>query len=108
VLLVVLGETPNWGVLVDDSRHGLLYWVHNYLAEQASRQFIGSHSGGIQFCEDALAAGEEEGYWRLGLVAFTMAAPPATSQDHGAVYGDSPRHSKVLRHIAWPDNGERK
>jgi hypothetical protein len=35
VFLVDLGEIPNWGVLVDDSRHGLLYWVHNYLAEQA-------------------------------------------------------------------------
>jgi hypothetical protein len=30
-----LGEIPNWGVLVDDSRHELLHWLHNYLAEQA-------------------------------------------------------------------------
>ena len=46
VFLSDLGEIPNWGVLVDDSRHELLHWLHNYLAEQASRQFIGSHSGG--------------------------------------------------------------
>jgi hypothetical protein len=35
VFLGDLGEIPNWGVLVDDSRHWLLCWVHNYLAEQA-------------------------------------------------------------------------
>jgi hypothetical protein len=29
---------------------------------------------GVQFHNDALAAGEEEGYWRSGLVAFTVAA----------------------------------
>jgi hypothetical protein len=35
VFLSDLGEIPNWGALVDDSRHGLLHWLHNYLAEQA-------------------------------------------------------------------------
>jgi hypothetical protein len=35
VFLGDLGEIPNWAALVDDSRHGLLYWAHNYLAEQA-------------------------------------------------------------------------
>jgi hypothetical protein len=35
VFLSDLGEIPNWGALVDDSRHELLYWLHNYLAEQA-------------------------------------------------------------------------
>jgi hypothetical protein len=38
------------------------------------QKFIGSLSGGVQFREDALAAGEEEGYWRASLVAFTVAA----------------------------------
>jgi hypothetical protein len=74
VFLVDLGEIPNWGALVDDLRWGLVYWVHNYLAEQAGRQFIGSLSGGVQFREDALANGEKEGYWRASLVAFTVAA----------------------------------
>jgi hypothetical protein len=34
VFLVDLGEIPNWGNLVDDSSHGLLHWLHNYLAER--------------------------------------------------------------------------
>jgi hypothetical protein len=35
VFLGDFGEIPNWGALVDDSRDGLLYWVRNYLVEQA-------------------------------------------------------------------------
>jgi hypothetical protein len=35
VFLSDLGEIPNWGALLDVSRHGLLHWLHNYLAEQA-------------------------------------------------------------------------
>jgi hypothetical protein len=42
-------------------------------------QFIEFMSGGVQFREDVLAAEEEGGYWRSGLVAFTMASPPVTS-----------------------------
>jgi hypothetical protein len=34
VFLSDLGEITNWGVLVDDSRHGLLHWLHNYIAER--------------------------------------------------------------------------
>jgi hypothetical protein len=30
------------------------------------------------------------------------------SQDYGAVYDDSPRRGKALRHIAWPDNDEHR
>jgi hypothetical protein len=33
VFWVDLGEILNWGALVDDSRHGLLHWLHNYIAE---------------------------------------------------------------------------
>jgi hypothetical protein len=32
VFLTDLGEISNWGVLVDDPRHGLVYWVRDYLA----------------------------------------------------------------------------
>jgi hypothetical protein len=33
VFLTDLGEIPNWGALVDDLRHGLVYWMLDYLAE---------------------------------------------------------------------------
>jgi hypothetical protein len=46
---------------VDDSRHGLLHWLHNYLAEQAESTIYRPHGGGIQFREDVLAAEEGEG-----------------------------------------------
>jgi hypothetical protein len=41
----------------------LLHWLHNYLAEQAGSAIY-----------SRLAAGEEEGHWHSGLVAFTVAA----------------------------------
>jgi hypothetical protein len=33
VFLTDLGEIPNWGALVDDLRHKLVYWMLDYLAE---------------------------------------------------------------------------
>jgi hypothetical protein len=33
VLLTDLGKISNWGALVDDLRHGLVYWMLDYLAE---------------------------------------------------------------------------
>jgi hypothetical protein len=35
--LTNLGEISNWGALVDDPRHGLVYWVRDYLAEPMAR-----------------------------------------------------------------------
>jgi hypothetical protein len=60
----------------------------NYLVEQAGRQFIGSLSGGIQFREDALAAGEEEGYWRASLGAFTVVALRRSSGMQDVIHYD--------------------
>jgi hypothetical protein len=37
VFLTDLGEISNWGALVDDLGHGLLYWVRDYLAEPMAR-----------------------------------------------------------------------
>ena len=37
VLLTDLGKISNWGALVDDLRHGLVYWVLDYLAELMAR-----------------------------------------------------------------------
>jgi hypothetical protein len=37
VFLTELGEISNWGVLVDDPRHELVYWVRDYLAEPMTR-----------------------------------------------------------------------
>jgi hypothetical protein len=31
------GEISNWGALVDDLRHGLVYWMLDYLAELRER-----------------------------------------------------------------------
>jgi hypothetical protein len=72
VFLSNLGEIPNWGFLGDDSRHELLHWFHNYLAEQARSAIVAGLSGDVQFHDDALAAGEE-GHWHSGLVSFTVA-----------------------------------
>jgi hypothetical protein len=56
----------------------------------------------VQFREDALAAGEEEGYWCSGLVAFTVASSPATI---GHARHDSQRRGTTLEHVAH--NGKR-
>jgi hypothetical protein len=81
----------------------LVYWVHNYLVEQTGRQFIGSHSGGVQFRKDALATGEEEGYWRISLVAFTVASSSATTRranvSHSGVV-NVPRHMVKGREVS--------
>jgi hypothetical protein len=37
MFLIDLGEISNWGILVDDLRHGLVYWVRDYLAEPMAR-----------------------------------------------------------------------
>jgi hypothetical protein len=37
VFLIDLGEISNWGVLVDDPWHELVYWVRDYLAEPMTR-----------------------------------------------------------------------
>jgi hypothetical protein len=37
VFLTDLGEISNWGALVDDLRHGLVYWMLDYLAELMAR-----------------------------------------------------------------------
>jgi hypothetical protein len=37
VFLTDLGEISNWGALVDDLRHGLVYWVRDYLADLMAR-----------------------------------------------------------------------
>jgi hypothetical protein len=79
-----------------------------HLRTRRCAQFIVCLSGGVQFGRIALVV--ERGTESLArwFVAFTMADPPATSQDYGAVYGDSPRCDKVSRHVAWLDNGERR
>ena len=52
----------------------LVYWMHNYIAEQAGRQFIGSGAVANEFGVDAVAAGEKSctgakisGFHRVGL-----------------------------------------
>jgi hypothetical protein len=37
VFLTDFGEISNWGTLVDDLGHGLVYWVCDYLAEPLAR-----------------------------------------------------------------------
>jgi hypothetical protein len=45
-------------------------------------------SGGSQFWNGALAAGEKEGYWRKGFVAITVARSPAMNKHASVVYYD--------------------
>jgi hypothetical protein len=52
------------------------------------RQFIAGLSGGVQFHNDVLAAREEKGYWRLGLVAFTVAALRQSPSMHDVFHYD--------------------
>ena len=88
---------------MDDSRHGLLHWLHNYLAEQAGSAIYRLPQRWRPFREDALAIGEEEGHWRSGLVAFTVASSPATT---GHARRNSQRRGTTLEHVAhsgkWP------
>jgi hypothetical protein len=71
-------------------------------------QFIASRGGGAQFHEDVLAAGGEESYWRESSVASTVVTSPATNLCFRSVPNDSPRRGIASRHVAWPDNGERR
>jgi hypothetical protein len=83
-------------------------WCVTTLRTRRHAQFIECLSGGLQFWIGTLAVGRGTESLARWFVAFTVADPPATSQDYGAVYGDSPRRGKVSRHVAWPDNGERR
>jgi hypothetical protein len=48
--------------------------------------------------------------WVTGAVIRGLHRGRPTDEEPGpwAVYGDSPRQSKALRHAAWPDNGEHR
>jgi hypothetical protein len=48
--------------------------IHGEAEEGA--QFIDPIDGGVQFRKVVLAAGEKQGYWSKGWVAFTVALPP--------------------------------
>jgi hypothetical protein len=101
-----LGEIQNWRALMNSWRHDLVAGCVTTLWTRRVAQFIACLGGGVQFGRIVLAV--ERGVESLArwFVAFTVAKPPSTSQGWGAVYGDSPRRGKVLRHVAWPDNGE--
>jgi hypothetical protein len=50
VFLIDLGEISNWGALVDDLRHELVYWMLDYLVEPMARSIY-----------------RAQGWWRLNL-----------------------------------------
>jgi hypothetical protein len=108
VFLTNLGEILIWGALVDDLRHGLLHWVRNYLVERTEAAIYSLWGGSAQFHEDVLAVGGKESYWHERSVASTVATSPATNLCFRAVPNDSPRRGTASRHVAWPDNGERR
>jgi hypothetical protein len=72
-----LGEIPNWQTLVDDSRHGLLDEVLDYLTESRYAQFIAGLSGGRGIGRRRAAVRERGGHWRMRLVSITVASSPA-------------------------------
>jgi hypothetical protein len=52
----------------------LLYWLCNYLAEQAGSAIYSRLERWRPISRRCAGGREEEGYWRSGLVAFTVAA----------------------------------
>jgi hypothetical protein len=71
-----LGEIPNWRTLVDDSRHGLLDEVLDYLTEPRHAQFIVGLSGGRGIGRRRAAVRDRGGNWCARLVSITMASSP--------------------------------
>jgi hypothetical protein len=108
VFLSELREMRNWSSLVNDWRQDLVAWCVITLQSSQYAQFITSLSGGRGFGRRRAAAGEDRSYWRESSVVSTVATSPVTSQCYRAVSSDSPRRGKASRHVAWPDNGERR
>jgi hypothetical protein len=59
---------------VDDSRHGLLDEVLDYLTEPRYVQFIAGLSGGRGIGQRRVAVRERGGHWRTRLVSITVAS----------------------------------
>jgi hypothetical protein len=97
-----LGEIPNWGVLGEDLRHRLRYWLRNYLAEwtgaaiyslQRRWRPISPGCAGGQRGKEVLA---------LGMSGFHRGSPPAII---GHAYHNSSRRGLAFKHVAH--NSER-
>jgi hypothetical protein len=73
---------------VDDQRQELVHSVRNNLAEITGNQFIKSISGGVQFGEGVLAAGERGSSQTRVSVAFTRAMTQPIDRPSIATYGD--------------------
>jgi hypothetical protein len=69
-----MGEMRNWEAMVDNQRRELVHWGPNNLAELTGHQFIESISGGVQFEEGVLAAGERGSSLARVTVAITGAS----------------------------------
>jgi hypothetical protein len=102
VFLVDLGEIPNWGVLGDDSRHGLLHWLHNYLAEWTGVEIYSLQQRWCPISRGCASGRRGKGVLALGMSGFHRGSPPAIT---GHAYHDSPRCGLALKNVAH--NGER-
>jgi hypothetical protein len=87
VFLVDLGEIPNWGNLVDDSSHGLLHWLHNYLAERTGVTIYSLQRRWRPISRGCAGGRRGKGVLALGMSGFHRGSPPAIT---GHAYHDSP------------------
>jgi hypothetical protein len=97
VFLVDLGGIPNWGNLVDDSSHGLLHWLHNYLAERTWVAIYSLQRRWRPISRGCASGRRGKGVLALGMSGFHRGSPPAIT---GYAYHDSPRRGLVLKHVA--------
>jgi hypothetical protein len=87
VFMVDLGEIPNWGVLGDDSRHGLLHWLHNYLAQRTGAAIYSLQRRWRPISRGCAGGRRGKGVQALGMSGFHRGSPPAIT---GHAYHDSP------------------
>ena len=96
-----LGEIPNWGVLGEDLRHGLLHWLRNYLAERTGVAIYSLQRWWRPISRGCVGSRRGKGVLVLGMSGFHRDSPPAITIH---AYHDSPRHGLALEHVAH--NGE--
>jgi hypothetical protein len=102
VFLRDLGEIPNWGVLGEDLRHGLLHWLRNYLAERTGVAIYSLQRRWRPISRGCPGGRRGKEVLALGMSGFHRGSPSAIT---GHAYHDSPRRGLAFKHVAH--NGER-
>jgi hypothetical protein len=98
----IWGEIPNWGVLGEDLRHGLLHWLRNYLTERMRAEIYSLQRRWRTISQGCAGGRRGKEVLALGISGFHCGSPSAIT---GHAYHDSQRRGLAFKHVAH--NGER-